>query len=427
MPAGRRGLRRLITLRVPVSVAIAAATAIGACASTSTATTTASSRGTTAAAAPATAAVSRPIHVVATGLAQPKKLSFAPNGSLLVAVSGDGVAPASCTDGSQPSCRDASGAIDEVSPAGRVRTLIGGLPSISSGSSAGEATGPAQARIVDGRLQVLFQDVYINTRTGAQPYGSAGRVLGDLTRYSSAGRLQKIEAAFGPYEAAHDPDHSGGSDVAYHTEAGVDSDPYAFVPYRGGYAVADAGGNDLLFVSPAGKISLLAVFAPVREAAPAGTFGSGQTHAITAKAQIVPDALAVGPDGALYVGALGGVPFASGRADVYRVVPGHAPAVYARGFNAIGDIAFDRSGRLLVLEIDQRGLGDPALRGSGPPASGAIIRVAGNRAHTTLISSGLNFPTGLAVAANGSLYVSDFGTSSPSATFHGGEIVRINP
>jgi len=39
----------------------------------------------------------------------------------------------------------------------------------------------------------------------------------------------------------------------------------------------------------------------------------------------VPTGLARGPDGALYVGLLTGVPFAPGAASVYRVVPGQAP------------------------------------------------------------------------------------------------------
>ncbi len=69
----------------------------------------------------------------------------------------------------------------------------------------------------------------------------------------------------------------------------------------------------------------------------------------------MPDSVTVGPDGALYVGELGGVPFNTGVSSVYRVVPDHAPTVYATGFTALGDIAFDSTGHLLVLEIDQAG------------------------------------------------------------------------
>jgi hypothetical protein len=74
------------------------------------------------------------VQVVASGLDQPKKISVAPSGSLIVALSGDGVAPKTCTNGAQRSCLDRSGAIDQISPSGRVETLLAGLPSVSSGS-----------------------------------------------------------------------------------------------------------------------------------------------------------------------------------------------------------------------------------------------------------------------------------------------------
>src|SRR5579872_1441709 len=74
-----------------------------------------------------------PLQVVASGLNQPKKITITPDGSLLVALSGDGVAPATCTDGLEASCLDTSGAIDRITPWGHVSTVVSGLPSVSSG------------------------------------------------------------------------------------------------------------------------------------------------------------------------------------------------------------------------------------------------------------------------------------------------------
>ena len=238
---------------------------------------------------------------------------------------------------------------------------------------------------------------------------------------------KRSRRSFGPFEAAHNPDHGAGTDVARHQEPAIDSDPYSFVPYRGGYAVADAGGDDLLFVSRTGKISVLAVFPTITEEAAPGTYGASQTTTISARAQAVPDAVAVGPDGALYVGELGGTPFDVGTSRVYRVVPGHAPTVYARGFTAIGDLAFDNHGRLLVLEIDQKGLNDPALLESETPAPGAVIRVGARGAKTLVASTGLEFPTGMAVGRDGTIYVANDGISdvNPNLPGSGGEIVRI--
>jgi hypothetical protein len=365
------------------------------------------------------------VKTIASGLNQPKKLTVAPDGSLIVALSGDGVAPASCTEGTQPSCLDSSGAIDRVTPWGQVTTLLGGLPSVAGGE--GEATGPSEARFLYGHLEVLFQNTNINPTTGDESYGPAAGFLGDLVGFPPFGGPGIVQASFGPFEAQNNPDGGAGTAVKLGVESAIDSDPYSFVPYHGGIVVADAAGNDLLFVSPTGAISVLAVFPTIPEIAAPGTLGPEQTSPIEFEAQAVPTSVAVGPEGALYVGELGGVPFNVGTSSVYRVVPGQAPTVYARGFTAIGDIAFDRSGRLLVLEIDQKGIFDPALSKHELPAPGAIIGVHRNGTQTLLASTGLEFPTGMAVAPDGSVYVSNYGTLPATGGQDGlsGEVARV--
>jgi sugar lactone lactonase YvrE len=140
----------------------------------------------------------------------------------------------------------------------------------------------------------------------------------------------------------------------------------------------------------------------------------------------VHDSVAVGPDGALYVGQLGGFPFNTGTSSIFRVVPGHAPTVVATGFTAIADIAFDPTGRLLVLEIDQAGLLDPALE-KGLPTPGALIGVHKNGSKQVLATTGLEFPTGLAVSPHGTVYASNFGVLPASGGPEGlsGQVVRI--
>jgi ABC-type amino acid transport substrate-binding protein len=368
----------------------------------------------------ATASPVAAVKVIASGLDQPKKVSLTADGDLLVALSGDGAAPRTCTDGDQVSCTDRSGAIDELSPNGHVSTLLRGLSSVSSGGSDGQATGPAQALAAGNSLQVLFQGSVIDPKTGRQVYGSAGSQLEKLIRFSAGGAF-KVEADLGRFEARHDSVQDAGTEVKY-GQSPIDSDPYSIVAYRGGYAIADAGANDLLFVSPRGRISVLAAFPTIREWAPAGSFGSGQKHAIEAQAQAVPTAVVVGPDGALYVGELGGIPYAVGRSVVYRILPGHRPTVYASGLTAIADIAFDSRGRLLVLEIDRKGLNDPGFD-TGRPTSGVLLRIARNGVRQTLISTGLIYPTGIAVRGN-TVYVSDYGVSSADVG-DGGEILQV--
>jgi sugar lactone lactonase YvrE len=131
--------------------------------------------------------------------------------------------------------------------------------------------------------------------------------------------------------------------------------------------------------------------------------------------QAVPTSVAVGPDGAYYVGQLTGFPFPVGGARVFRVVPGHRPQVFARGFTNIIDIAFDRRGRLHVLEIATNGI----LSGD---FTGRLVRVNRNGSRTVLASEGLFAPGGFAIAHDGSIYVTNNGILAGA-----GQVLRIPP
>jgi sugar lactone lactonase YvrE len=129
--------------------------------------------------------------------------------------------------------------------------------------------------------------------------------------------------------------------------------------------------------------------------------------------------VAIGPDGALYVGLLRGVPSDPGTSYIYRVVPGHKPVIWARGLTSVTAIAFDRQGRLLATEFNTGGLLSP------PTVPGALVRISNNgQTVTTLPVPGLYQPTGIAVSANGTVYVSNYGDSTTTSS-HPGEIVKI--
>jgi hypothetical protein len=358
------------------------------------------------------------LQVVASGLNQPHKLSIGPDGNLYVAEAGDGVIGAGCVMGTEAACANNSGTIDRITPQGAVSHVVTGLPSVGSPPGGSASGGVADAQVVNGKIYGVIQNQNIDPTTGQQTYGPAGALLGDLVSAPLSGGTATSVASFGPYEAANNPDHGAGAGGP--GEPPIDSDPYAVVPYNGGFAVADAAANDVLFVSATGQISTLAVLPLISEP----TSGGPVT------AQPVPTSLAVGPDGALYVGELGGVGGPGtgndvGDVNVYRIAPGQQPTVYASGLTMIGDIAFDQAGRLLVLEIDTAGLLDP----SAVPAPGAIIRINADGSRTTLASNGLEFPLGMAVAKDGSLYASNFGVIPASGgpiPGVSGEVVRIS-
>ena len=358
------------------------------------------------------------LQVVASGLNQPHHLTIGPDGNLYVAEVGDGVVGAGCTTGAEAACANNSGTIDRITPQGAVTHVVTGLPSVGNPGGGSASGGVSDVRVVNGKIYAVIQNQNIDPTTGQQTYGTAGALLGDLVSAPLSGGTATSVASFGPYEAANNPDKVN---PPVPGEVAIDSDPYGLVAYNGGFAVADAAANDILFVNAAGQISTLAVLPLISEPS-----GGGPVMA-----QPVPTSLAVGPDGALYVGELGGASSNDvGDVNVYRIAPGGTPTVYASGLTMIGSIAFDQAGRLLVMEIDTAGINDPALApgGSGLPAPGAIIRINANGTRTTLASAGLEFPLGITVASDGSVYASNFGVIPASGPAPGisGQVVRVS-
>ena len=95
------------------------------------------------------------------------------------------------------------------------------------------------------------------------------------------------------------------------------------------------------------------------------------------------------------------------------------PRDLLQGLTAVTAIAFDRQGRLLATEYSTGGLLSP------PTTPGALVRIS-HHGHTvtTLPVAGLFQPTGVAVGSHGTVYVSNYGSSTATAT-HPGEILRI--
>ncbi|GAB2603372.1 hypothetical protein Aab01nite_48450 [Paractinoplanes abujensis] len=154
-------------------------------------------------------------------------------------------------------------------------------------------------------------------------------------------------------------------------------------------------GDALIRLMPRGRRTTVAEF-PSRVVPAPGRLPDGTPRGGPVRMPPVPSAVAMGPDGAFYVGELTGFPFPPGRARVWRVVPGRPPEVYAGGFTAVVDLDWGPGG-LYVLELARHGL----LSGD---RTGALLRVEGSGRRATIASDGLAAPSGLTIR-NGVAYV----------------------
>lgn len=338
------------------------------------------------------------IEVVASGLDNPRGMEFGRGGALFVAEAGRGGSDCSFEGPEGRICYGRTGAVTRIED-GEQKLVVGGLPSFAAEDGSG-ASGPHDVSIKSkGTEQILYVAAGEGDRRGT----------GD-DRFSRLLRLEDGKAFNGAdllaYERRNNPD--GGEDPST-GKPELNSNPYSLVAGKGGQVVADAAGNSLLRVRE-GRISTLAVFRP-RPLENPGQIGLPPGF----RYQAVPNAVTRASDGSYFVGELTGFPFPRGEARVYKVSPGESPKVYASGFTNIIDVAYGRDGSVYVLEIVKKG-----LLQSGSDPSGRLVRVYPGGRQKVIASEGLVTPTGVAIAENGDLYVSNFGIFPKL-----GQVVRI--
>jgi sugar lactone lactonase YvrE len=346
------------------------------------------------------------LTVVADGLDNPRGIGFGPDGALYVAESGSGGSGPCVAGGPEggETCFGRSGAVTRITKRSQHRVLTG-LPSLADPGGVA-ATGPVDLGF-SGRAGYLLIGNFGGPAERAQ-FGPGARRLGKLLKVDLRGI--RAVADFPRFEAANDPDESAGAVPG--GEPGINSNPNGLLVRHKSQLVADAGGNDLLKVDRKGRISVVAVFPPRVVPAPPGIPDLPPEIPM----QAVPTTVVKGPDGAYYVGQLTGFPFPPGGANVFRVVPGKAPKVFAAGFTNIIDIAFDKRGRLYVLEIATNGL---LSAGENELPVGRLVRVNKDGSRTTLASEGLNAPAGF-VLGRGAAYITNNSILSDA-----GQVVKV--
>jgi hypothetical protein len=334
------------------------------------------------------------MQVIASGLDNPRKLAFGPDGALYVAEAGRGGASALCSidPGTGANrCYGPSGAITRITGIGVHSRIVSDLPSIAP-ASGNDATGPNDIGFGFNTTWVLIG--YAGNPLQRTAFEAANIRLGSLVRVDGIGQWAHVLDV-----SDHELTNPDG--------LALDTNPFAMSVLSGRIVVADAGANALLNIGLFGQTSTLATFPP---------------RAVGGAAiQSVPTTVIEGPDGSLYVGELTGAPFPVGAAGVYRVpAGGGTPVVVATGFTTIIDIGIDTDrGFAYVLEHDADGIIPPR----GPGVDGRLIQInLTNGTQTVIAKDGLVKPGGLAIGPEGAVYV----TTRTNQAGVGG-VVRIVP
>lgn len=340
---------------------------------------------------------------VATGLDNPKGLTFGPDGSLYIAEAGHGGTGACVTSAEhQQVCLGATGAVTQVKN-GVQRRIVTGLPSLA-GEDGFAATGPHDVSAI-GNGTLLVPIGLGNAPAATAPGGAlADSGLGTLIRVNGRSGRWTTVADLAAYEGANDPD--GGA---------LDTNPFGALALPGRTFVADAGANAVLKVTPWGT-STFAVFAD--ELVPAPDF-LGLPPGAQIPMQAVPTAIARGPRGNLYVSRLTGFPFPVGGSQVVVFTPTGQQIHTITGFTNVVDLTFGPDGYLYVVEISQSGL----LSGKMDGAVWKVDPTADSRDEAELIAE-VEAPGGAAFGRDGDLYVTA-GTVVPESA-GGGVVLRFD-
>lgn len=325
------------------------------------------------------------VEVIYTGLNHPRKVTWhAQHGAVLVAEAGR--KNTTCIGDTTNGCFSKTGSVFMYTPGGNdTDRVVTGLPALNSphGLSGVSEVIPAGG---DEGLAVFGLGGLDAKRA---PYGEDGAPLGTVSRVTMSGQLTPM-ADPALFEERNNPD--GGV---------ADSNPFSIAPASNGDAViVDAAANDVLRVGQDGSIDVLDVLPKIQ-------YDGRQLEP-------VPTSVLRGPDGAYYIGELGGYPSVD-ASRVWRLVPGQEATLVAGGFTTIMDIAFDDKGRLLVLEYSRGG------QASADP-TGQLIRVEPDGQRTVLADTALQHPGGMAVAPGGDIYVSNNITGGDGA----GQLLRIS-
>jgi len=340
-------------------------------------------------------------------LANPRALTFGPEGALYVAEAGRGGAPQNSGPCfvllSQTMCYGPTGAITRLWKGQRARVATG-LPSYAQINS-GRAEGPNGVSInglgnawvtvgLEGNPEL--RDAAPELAGFAQLVHLSPSALSPGNGAGNGRRTWEFVADLGQYERDANPDCGD-----------LDSNPFGVLAEGNDVIIADAGANTFVRRDANGTLSNFAVFSN-NTTVPGPGCPSASTR------DFVPTSVIRGPDGAYYMGHLNGLPIAMGSSSVWRMERGGVPQPHLTGFTWILALAFDGNGNLYVLQHSD---------GAMTAAPGSLVRIAPDGTRN-LVVTGIPRPGGLAVDRDGAVYISMI----PGANYKAaGEVRRYTP
>ncbi len=323
--------------------------------------------------------------VFATGLNNPRGLTFGPDNHLYVAEGGIGgsntttctqvVAPVGPYTGS-----DNGSSISQINTVGHVMKYVDNLPSSQTAVTQGSLiSGVADVAFVGHTLYAVLAGAGCSHGVADIPNGvikvnpnKSWSMLTDLSAYQMNNPVANSE------EDDFEPDGT------WYSMINVNGDLYAVEPNHG----------EIVKITTGGTVTRLIDISAV-------------------KGHIVPTTLAYN-DGYLYVGNLHTFP-AMGKSAVYKISMSGEMVDSITGFNAVLGVAFDQLGGMYVLE-------NFTNNPFPTPGTGDIIRVDPGGTRQTIVS-GLNLPTAMIFGPDEKLYVSEWGYGMPPG---GGQILQIS-